>query len=125
LANLVIVDDLVNSRTIIRNFVEMAGHQVIGEFSNGVDALDFLGDHEADLIVLDYNLNSFKDGKPYTGLDLLEDIKARSRDIRIIFISAFAKPEIIKNAIVKGALDFIVKPFTANDLIQRINKALN
>ncbi|MCK4796309.1 MAG: response regulator [Spirochaetes bacterium] len=127
MAKVIIIDDIFNTRVVLKQFIESAGHKVIANFGDAIEAYDFFNymDSPPDIVLLDYNLKSFKDGKNYTGIDLLSDIKAINREIKVILISAFAEADIIKNAMVNGASDFIVKPFDSEDLINRINKALH
>jgi DNA-binding NtrC family response regulator len=123
MANVVIVDDMINTRVVLEEYLKGAGHRVIGNFEDAIEAYYCIFEDRPEIVLLDYNLNSYKDGKPYTGLDLLEDIRAFDSKIKVIFISAFADQILIKKAIVKGAIDVIVKPFKATDLIERVNRA--
>ena len=127
MAKIILVDDILNTRVMLRQFIESSGHDVIADFENGLEAYNYIDTMQElpDLVLLDYNLKTYKDGVSYTGIDLLSDIKAINKEIKIIFISAFAETDIIKQAILKGAADFIVKPFDTEDLINRINAVCN
>ncbi|HOJ63904.1 MAG TPA: response regulator [Spirochaetota bacterium] len=118
----IIVDDIFNTRALLKQLLTENGYMVVGDFEDGLAALDFFYEEKPDLAILDYNLNCTKDGKNYTGIDLMKDIKKIKSDVKVIFISANAEPSIIKNAVLQGASDFIAKPFNLVDLIQRINK---
>jgi len=126
MANIVIVEDIVRSRAALKELIKLGGHKVIKDFSNAEDAYDFISNNikKIDLIILDYNLKTFKNGKEYTGIDLLEDISKINNKIKIIFVSAYTETNIIKNAMFKGALDFIIKPYDSQDLLNRLNSAL-
>jgi len=126
MAKIVIVEDIVRSRAALKELIKLGGHTVIKDFSNAENAYDFIMNNKKkiDLIILDYNLKTFKNGKEYTGIDLLEDITKINNKIKIIFVSAYTETNIIKNAMVKGALDFIIKPYDSQDLLNRLNNAL-
>lgn len=117
-----IVDDIFNTRALLKQLLTENGYIVIGDFEDGLTSLEFFSEQKPDLAILDYSLNCTKDGKNYTGIDLMKDIKKIRNDVKIIFISANAEPSIIKNAVLQGAADFIVKPFNLEELIKRIDK---
>ena len=120
-----IVDDIFNTRALLKQLLNENGYFVSGDFEDGLAALEFFKNEKPDLAILDYNLNCTKDGKNYTGIDLMKDIKKIRSDVKIVFISANSEPSIIKNAVLQGANDFIAKPFNLTELIQRINKVVN
>lgn len=120
-----IVDDIFNTRALLKQLFIENGFIVTGDFEDGIDAYKSFKEERPDLVILDYNLNCTKDGKNYTGIDLMKDIKSIRNDVKIVFISANAESSIIKNAILQGASDFICKPFNFVEVIERINKVLN
>lgn len=126
MARIAIVEDMLKTRVALKEILISAGHKIIAEFGDGFEALSVFREDDilVDLVILDYNIKTYIDAKPYTGLELLDDIKKIKSNVKVVFVSAFAEKDIIKQAIVKGASDFIVKPFEAKDLIDRVNKAL-
>ncbi len=121
----IIVDDIFNTRALLKQLFIENNYNVVGDFEDGIDALNFFIEEKPDLVILDYNLNCTKDGKNYTGIDLMKDLKKFKSDVKIVFISANAEPSIIKNAVLQGASDFIAKPFNLVEVIERINKVVN
>lgn len=83
------------------------------------DARHFLEQEDPDIIVLD---NHLPDGR---GLDFISVLKEDYARDKIIMISAFDGKEENKKAIESGALDFISKPFTRDDIIHTIRKAVS
>ena len=61
-----------------------------------------------------------------TGFTVLDKLQANdlTRDIPVIITSAMDRPEDIEKAIIKGVIDYLVKPYSMNDLIVRVNRAL-
>ena len=124
MVKVIIVDDIFNTRGVLRTFLQDNGFNVIGDFEDGLDALESFRDNKADLAILDYNLNCTKNSESYTGIDLMNDLKKIKPDLKVVFVSANAESSIIKKAIIKGASDFIVKPFNLEDVLNRISKVL-
>jgi two-component system LytT family response regulator len=112
----IIVDDEPNARQVIRNILELYCNQVeiVGEAANVKQGLALIKDQKPDLVLLDIRM---PDG---TGFDLLS--KARGLDFRFIIITAFEQFAI--QAIKRSALDYIMKPINANELIEAIEKAV-
>jgi len=112
----IIVDDEPNARQVIRNILELYCNQVeiVGEAANVKQGLALIKDQKPDLLLLDIRM---PDG---TGFDLLN--KARGLNFRFIIITAFEQFAI--QAIKRSALDYIMKPINANELIEAIEKAV-
>ena len=121
----IIVDDIFNTRGALKALLSERGYNVIGDFEDGVEALDFFKEENPDLAILDYNLNSAKNGVAYTGIDLMKDMRTIKPTVKIVFISANAEPAIIKKAIANGASDFIGKPFVLSEVLNRIGKVVS
>lgn len=122
---LIIVDDIFNTRGALKTLLSERGYNVIGDFEDGVEALNFFKEEKPDLAILDYNLNCAKDGVAYTGVDLMKDMRKIKPTVKIVFISANAEPAIIKKAIANGASDFIGKPFVLSEVLDRIGKVVS
>lgn len=124
MANAIIVDDILNTRSILKSILIDMGLNVTGDFEDGLEAFEFCKTNDVDLILLDYDLQCFIEGRCYTGLNFLESIMKQNKNIKVIFVSANGYPNIILNAIKNGASDFIAKPFQISNVIERINKVL-
>ena len=124
MVNVIIVDDILNSRAILRTIASDMELTVLGDFEDGIDAFEFCRENKVDLVLLDYDLHCFIDGKSYTGLNFLENVIKLNKKIKVIFVSANAYPNIILNAIKNGASDFIAKPFNISDVIERIRNVI-
>ena len=80
-------------------------------------ALDRLNDKEFDIVVTDFRM------KDVDGIQVLEHIMAKCKHTRVILITGYATVEVAKEALVKGAFDFIAKPFKPRDIRTVVNKA--
>lgn len=89
---------------------EKNGFEVIGEASNGEEALEFFEVNEPDLIVTDINM-PFMDG-----VTLTENIRKRSKDCHIIMLTGYREFEYARKAVVLGVDEFLVKPINAEEV---------
>jgi CheY-like chemotaxis protein len=86
-------------------------------FLNPVQALARLDEKEFDIVVTDLKMEEVD------GIQVLEHILSRRSHTRVILITGYATVEVAREALVKGAFDFIAKPFKPGDLKAVINKA--
>jgi two-component system chemotaxis response regulator CheY len=113
-----IVDDSLYMRTIIKDALTGAGYQVVGEAANGESAIDQAMDLNPDLITLDNILPDM------IGTDILRVIKGEEKlKSKVIMISAVGQESVIQEGMSIGAEAYIVKPFTPQQLIAEANKA--
>jgi len=86
-------------------------------FENPTEALARLKEKEFDVVVTDIRMEEVD------GIQILEHIMSNCKNTRVILITGYATVEIAREALVKGAFDFIAKPFKPKDLRAVINKA--
>jgi two-component system LytT family response regulator len=113
--SLIIIDDEPKARSTIRDILALSGQkiEILGEAGDVKSAHELILQRRPELILLDINL---PDG---TGFDLLK--KFETIDFRVIFITAHE--EYAVRAFRFSALDYILKPITASDLIDAVEKA--
>jgi len=108
----IVVDDERLARNDLRLLLNNHKNiEVLGEASNGQDALDMIKDLEPDLVFLDIQMPGMN------GFDVLEHI---SSDIHVIFVTAF--DEYALRAFEVNALDYLLKPVNADRLLQSIER---
>lgn len=86
-------------------------------FEDPVQAMQRFNEKDFDIVVTDLRMENLD------GIRVLEHIKSRSEKTRVIFITGYATVENAREALVKGAFDFIAKPFKISDLRLTIQKA--
>jgi CheY-like chemotaxis protein len=86
-------------------------------FEEPTKAIPRLGEARFDVIVTDLRMEEVN------GIQILEYVTSHCQNTRVILISGYATVEVAREALVKGAFDFIAKPFTPRDLRAVINKA--
>jgi two-component system chemotaxis response regulator CheY len=113
-----VVDDFSTMRRIIRNLLKELGFVNVDEAEDGVVALQKLRGDKFDFIVSDWNMPNMD------GLTLLQNIRADEalKKIPVLMVTAEAKKENIVAAAQAGASGYVVKPFTAVTLDEKLNK---
>ncbi len=106
-----IVDDALFMRKILRGILEENGYQVIAEAASGIETMRRLHDHTPDIIILDIILPDAN------GLDLLKSIFSASPSSKVAICSAIGQEPVIQKALDLGARAFILKPFTPEKVI--------
>ena len=111
-----VVDDYATMRRIIRNLLQQLGFTDVDEAADGEQALAKLRDKEFDLVISDWNM------EPMTGLDLLKAVRAdaRLKALPFIMVTAESKTENVVAAKQAGVSNYIVKPFNAEILKQKL-----
>ena len=90
---------------------------IIESFVNSKKALIRLAEQHFDIVITDIRMDEID------GLEVLDYIKSRSKNTKVIMITGYATVEVAREALAKGAFDFIAKPFKPEDLRVIINKA--
>jgi two-component system, chemotaxis family, chemotaxis protein CheY len=118
--NVLIVDDYKTMLRIIRNLLKQIDFNNVEEASDGADALTKLRAGNFGLIISDWNM------APMSGLELLQEVRQDSRlkSLPFIMITAESKTENVVAAKQAGVSNYIVKPFNAETLRDKIEKVL-
>ena len=115
-----IVDDYKTMLRIIRNLLKQLEFDNVEEATDGQEALAKLRAGQFGLVISDWNM------QPMTGLDLLKEVRAdnRLKDTPFIMITAESKTENVVAAKQAGVSNYIVKPFNAETLREKIEKVM-
>jgi len=111
-----IVDDSLYMRTLIKNAVVEGGYEVVGEAANGEEAIDLALELLPDIITLDNILPDM------IGTDILKVYHEEELTSKVVMISAVGQESVIQEGIKLGAIEYIVKPFTSEKLIEVLAK---
>ena len=116
-----VVDDFATMRRILKNILTQIGYKHIIEADDGTTAMSVLKQEKIDLIISDWNMPKM------TGLELLKNVRANPdlATIPFIMVTAEAQQDNIILAVKAKVSQYIVKPFTADTLGEKINKVLN
>lgn len=116
---ILVVDDFSTMRRIVRNLLKELGFANVHEAEDGIDALKQLrSDNSFQFVVSDWNMPNM------TGIELLRTIRADAtlKHLPVLMVTAEAKRENIIEAAQAGANGYVVKPFTAATLDEKLKK---
>ena len=113
-----VVDDFSTMRRIVRNLLKELGYSNVDEAEDGAMALSKLKNEQFDFVISDWNMPVMN------GLDMLKSIRADAAlaKLPVLMVTAEAKKENIIAAAQAGANGYVVKPFTAATLDEKLNK---
>lgn len=115
---ILIVDDFSTMRRIIKNLLRDLGFTNTSEADDGQTALPMLQNGKFDFLVTDWNMPGMQ------GIDLLKNVRADAnlKDLPVLMVTAESKRDQIVEAAQAGVNGYIVKPFTAATLKEKIDK---
>jgi len=115
---ILVVDDMATMRRIIKGLLEQLGFKNIDEAEDGKVALQKLKSSKYDFVITDWNMPNM------TGLELVQEIRKdpELKHLPVLMVTAEAKKENVLLAIKAGVNNYIVKPFTAEVLKEKIEK---
>ena len=112
-----VVDDSMYMRTLIKDALSGGNYEIVGEAANGESAIDKAMELNPDLITLDNILPDM------IGTDILRVLKGEENlKSKVIMISAVGQESVIQEGMSIGAEDYIVKPFTSEQLLAAFGK---
>ena len=112
-----IVDDALFMRNILKDICVRAGYEVVAEADNGETALELFREHRPELVTMDIVMPR------RSGIEALRDIMAEDPRAWVVMVSALGQDSLVLEAVEAGARDFIVKPFKEEkvlDVIRRV-----
>lgn len=115
---LLITDDAMIIRAMIRDAATQAGWEVVGEATNGAEAVELYRSLKPDLVTLDLVMPEFD------GLHALREIRKIDAAARVVIVSAINQKPALRETLRLGACDFLVKPFAKPLLIETITRAV-
>ena len=117
---ILVVDDFATMRRIVKNVLKQIGFTNITEADDGTTALEQLRSGSFDLIISDWNMPKM------TGLDLLKTVRGMDeyKNIPFLMVTAEAQKQNVVEAVQAGVSNYVVKPFTADQLTEKLEKIL-
>ncbi|AVV32587.1 chemotaxis protein CheY [Halomonas sp. SF2003] len=115
---ILVVDDFPTMRRIVRNLLKELGFTNVEEAEDGQQALEFLSQGSFELVISDWNMPNLD------GLEMLRRVRANpaTATLPVLMVTAEAKKENIIAAAQAGASGYVVKPFTAAVLEEKLGK---
>ncbi|MGK2907167.1 MAG: response regulator [Desulfuromonadales bacterium] len=112
-----VVDDALFMRNMLKDILVRAGYEVVAEAENGDVVLGLYQAIRPDLVTMDIVMPK------KSGIEALQEIMAYDPDARVVMVSALGQDSLVREAVESGAIDFIVKPFKEDivlDIIRRV-----
>jgi two-component system chemotaxis response regulator CheY len=116
MGRLLIVDDAMIMRKMIRDVAVSAGWEVVGEASNGAEAVALYALLRPDLVTMDLVMPVMD------GNEALRQIRAGDPGARVVVVTALDQKQTLMESIRDGAIDFIVKPFDRERIVNLLGK---
>ncbi|MFW5962505.1 MAG: response regulator [bacterium] len=116
---ILIVDDASFMRMMLKNILNEAGYEIVGEAENGKEAVDQYQEVNPDLVTMDITMPDMD------GLEAVSKILEFDNNADIIMVSAMGQRSMVIEAIQAGAKDFIVKPFKPDRVLQALDNVFN
>ena len=112
------VDDFSTMRRIVKNILRQLGYNNVDEAPNGAEAFTTLKSKKYDLVISDWNM------PVKTGIELLKDVRAdpELQDTPFLMVTAEAEKHQVVEAVQAGVNSYILKPFTAKILEQKLKE---
>jgi two-component system chemotaxis response regulator CheY len=118
MARILVVDDAAFMRMMLKDILTKAGHEIVGEAANGVEAVEKYKELRPDVVTMDITMPEMN------GIDAIKEIKKIDPNATVIVCSAMGQQAMVIEAIQAGAKDFIVKPFQPARVIEAVQKVL-
>jgi two-component system chemotaxis response regulator CheY len=115
-SKVLVADDSSTMRKIILRSLSAVGVENVVEAADGDEAVDLFGKGTFDMVLTDWNMP----GK--NGLDVIKDIRKTNTEVPIIMVTTEAEKSRVVEAIQAGVSDYLVKPFTADTLREKLEK---
>lgn len=112
--SVLLCDDALFMRTMLRGIVSAGGYEVIGEAENGRRAVEQYKALRPDIVVMDMVMPEL------SGVDAVREIRRLDPGARIVMCSAMGQQQLVSDALEAGARGFITKPFTASRVIEAL-----
>lgn len=115
---ILIVDDASFMRKMMGDILTKNGFVVVGEAGDGMEAVEKYEELKPDLVTMDITMPEM------TGIEALKEILEEDPDAKIVMCSAMGQQAMVQEALDAGALEFIVKPFKPDRVLEAISKTL-
>ena len=116
---IMLVDDAAFMRMTIKNCLTKAGYTDLVEAGDGQQAVETYEKEHPDLVIMDITMPNMD------GIQALQAIKSKDSGAKVVMCSAMGQEAMVAQAIQLGALDFIVKPFKPDRVLQTVKKVLD
>jgi len=111
-----VVDDALFMRNMLKDIFVRAGYDVVAEAENGEMAVELYQEIKPDLVTMDIVMPK------KSGIEALQEIMASDPSACVVMVSALGQDSLVLEAVESGAKDFIVKPFKEDKVLEIVNR---
>ena len=115
---ILIVDDSKTSRKFLKNMLIGAGFEVVAEAIDGIDGIEKYEEFKPEVVTMDITMPNLD------GIDAVTEIMRIDPEAKIIMVTAAGQKNNVVEALKRGAVDFVQKPFDAEVIVEVIKKAM-
>jgi len=119
MGKILIVDDTLFMRTLLKNILFSGGHTIVGEAGDGEDAVAKYRELKPELVTMDVVMPKMN------GIEALKAIRTLDGAAKVVMCTAVGQEQMVKLAIKNGARGYIVKPFQAPKVLEEVKAVLN
>ena len=113
-----IVDDVAFVRKTLSDILTEAHYRVVGEAADGVEAVQMYQQVRPDIVTMDVVMPQM------SGIEATRKIVKMDKNAKVVIISAMGQESLVMEAINVGAKDYILKPFSSQDVLKTVERAL-
>ncbi|GFM37936.1 response regulator [Desulfovibrio psychrotolerans] len=117
MASILVLDDVIDAGVLVKRILERKGHSVT-VFTDEEEAINHAGAACPDLAILDIKLRKM------TGVQVLEELKRRCPDIRVIMLTGYPTLETARESLKLGANEYCVKPIDKEELEDKVDEVM-
>lgn len=117
LKKVLIVDDAAFMRVTLKTLLERNNFEVVGEAANGLEGVKKFVEVNPDIVTMDITMPEMD------GVQALKEIKKINPNAKVIMISAMGQETMVKEAVLSGAIGFLVKPFKEESVVKSLSNA--
>lgn len=121
MSKILVVDDSLFMRKMLKDILLKVGHEIIGEAKDANEAVHLYKELHPDVVTMDIIMPVVED---MTALKAVQSIIRMDKNAKIIMVSAMGQKEMIVELIQAGAKDFIIKPFEEDDIYKALEKVI-
>jgi two-component system, chemotaxis family, chemotaxis protein CheY len=115
---ILITDDALFMRVMLRNILTKSGYEIAGEAANGIESVEMYRSVKPDLVTMDITMPEMD------GISAVKRIRQIDPDAKIIMCTAMGQKNMVMEAVAAGARDFIIKPFQPEKVIESVQKQI-
>jgi len=117
MTSVLVVDDAMFMRTMLKRLLTEAGFEVAGEAENGQMAVERYQELKPDVVMMDITMPKMD------GLEALKEIMKIDPEAKVVMCTALGQERTVMEAVQTGAKDYIIKPFKADNVLEVLKKA--